>query len=129
MLCCRCSQQGSASCTHARCWVLRLQWHCCLTRQTLAIEPGWAPDRGRLRGRDPPLGRLLRWNSSGWPLEVGDPPYSGRGGVYPMLLGIELPMGAVKSPPGTLGMLSGKVSPPEHCTSSVLADVATAALS
>ncbi len=78
-------------------------------------KPGKAPERGRLRGRDPPLGRLLRWNSSGWPLEVGDPPYSGRWG-NPMLLGMELPIGAVKSPPGTPGMLSGKVGPPEHNT-------------
>ena len=75
-------------------------------------KPGKAPERGRLRGRDPPLGRLLRWKSSGWPLEVGDPPYSGRWG-NPMLLGMELPIGAVKSPPGTPGMLSGKVGPPE----------------
>ena len=33
-----------------------------------------------------------------------------------MLLGMELPIGAVKSPPGTPGMLSGKVGPPEHDT-------------
>ena len=67
-----------------------------------------------MRGRDPPLGRLLRWKSSGWPLEVGDPPYSVRWAGKPMLLGIELPMGAVKSPPGTLGTpgrLSGKLGP------------------
>ena len=80
-------------------------------------KPRCAPERGRLRGRDPPLGRLLRWNSSGWPLEVGDPPYSGRWG-NPMLLGMELPIGAVKRPPGTPGMLSGKVGPPEQDTAS-----------